>query len=107
MKKLLIYTVLSSSMLFSASAYAEDYVVTLKDKQFSPQELVIPAGEKIKLIVKNEDTTPAEFESYALNREKIITGNSEAAIYVGPLKPGSYDYFNDFHLDTKGTITAK
>jgi plastocyanin len=100
--------VLSASLLFSAAAYAEDYVITIKGNQFSPKELVIPAGQKIKVTVKNLDATPAEFESFDLNREKVVSANSEIIVFVGPLDPGSYAYFDDFHRDTtKGTITVK
>ncbi|MEJ2762082.1 MAG: cupredoxin domain-containing protein, partial [Gammaproteobacteria bacterium] len=49
-----------------------------------------------------------EFESYPLNREKIITGNSSGVIYIGPLEAGEYDFFGDFHQDTaKGRLIAK
>ncbi len=93
---------------WAAMAHAEDYVLTLKNNQFSPQELVVPVDKKVKLIVKNLDATPAEFESYDLKREKIIGGNSEAVIFVGPLKAGKYSYFDEFHQDTtKGTLLVK
>jgi plastocyanin len=100
--------VLTVSMLFSAAAYAEDYVITLKNNQFSPKELAVPAGQKIKLIVKNQDPTPAEFESSDLNREKVVGGNSEIIVFIGPLEAGKYGYFDDFHRDTTtGVIIAK
>ena len=92
----------------SEVARAQDYVLTIKANQFLPQELVIPVDQKVKITVKNTDTTPAEFESYDLNREKIVSANSEIIVFGGPLSPGSYAYFDDFHRDTaKGTITAK
>src|ERR1700756_2882670 len=85
-------------ILFSSTyALADDYVITLKDHQFSPPELVLPASQKIKLVVKNEQTTPAEFESAELNREKVVQANSEITVILGPLDPGSYGYFDDFH----------
>ncbi len=109
MKISLVYSVaLSASLLFSAAAYAEDYVITLKNNQFSPKELIIPAGQKIKITVKNLDATPAEFESSDLDREKVVGANSEIIIFIGPLDAGSYGYFDDFHRDTTtGIIIAK
>lgn len=109
MKRSLVYSVaLSASLLFSVAAYAEDYVITLKNNQFSPKELIIPAGQKIKITVKNQDATPAEFESGDLNREKVVGANSEIIIFIGPLDAGSYGYFDDFHRDTTtGMIIAK
>jgi len=100
--------VLIVAMLFTAVACAEDYVITLKNNQFSPKELTVPVGQKIKIIVKNQDPTPAEFESSDLNREKIVGGNSEIIVFIGPLEAGKYGYFDDFHRDTTtGNIIAK
>jgi hypothetical protein len=95
-------------VLFSSiSAQAGDYVLTLKDHQFTPKELVLPANQKIKLIVKNQQTANAEFESAALNREKVVEANGEITIILGPLDPGTYPYFDDFHQETTGKITVK
>lgn len=87
---------------------AEEYTLTLKNHKFDPEELTVPADKKIILIVKNEDTTAAEFESHALKREKVIAGGASAKILVGPLKAGSYKFFDEFHEETtKGTLIAK
>jgi hypothetical protein len=59
-------------------------------------------------VIENKDATPEEFESYELNREKVITGNGKATIYIGPLSPGKYPYFGDFNQATaNGIIIAK
>ena len=92
------------------SALAEEYSpsLTIKGHRFEPAELVVPANVKFKLVVKNQDPTPEEFESYELKREKIIRGNSELTLYIGPLAPGSYPFFGDFHQDTaRGRLIAK
>jgi len=72
----------------------------IKDHLFYPAELVVPANQKIKLLVINEDPTPEEFESYELNREKVILGNSKAVIFIGPLTPGEYPFFGEFNIST-------
>ena len=109
MKTSLICTTgLFALLLVSGTAHADDYVITLKGNQFAPQQLVIPAKQKVKITVKNLDATPAEFESYELNREKVVAAHSEVIVFVGPLDPGNYSFFDDFHRDTtKGVITAK
>jgi hypothetical protein len=108
MSRLLALAVCGALALSPAVAHADDYVITLQHNQFSPQELTIPAHQKVKVTVKNLDATPAEFESYELNREKVVTANGEIGVFVGPLEPGSYPYFDDFHRDsTKGVIIAK
>ena len=94
-------------LMFAATTHAEDYVITIKNSQFSPAELTVPAGKKFKITVKNQDAVPAEFESSDLNREKIVTANSEIFIFIGPLDAGSYGFFNDFHPASKGSIVAK
>lgn len=80
----------------------------IRDHLFYPAELVVPANTKIKLVVINEDASPEEFESYELNREKVILGNSRAVIFIGPLKPGRYPFFGEFNMSTAlGNIIAQ
>ena len=75
-------------------------VLVIKDHRFVPAELRIPAGRKVKLTIDNQDATPEEFESYELNREKIIPGRSRAVVFIGPLKPGRYPFFGEFNPKT-------
>lgn len=99
-----------AALLFSGALAAADatYTIVFKDHLIVPAQLEVPAGKKIKLIVDNQDATPEEFESYSLNREKIIPGNTKAIIYIGPLKPGTYDIFGEFNPATaQGKIVAK
>lgn len=100
--------VLAIAMLVGSSAHAEDYILSLKGDTFTPKEITIPADQKVKLTVKNLNAKPAEFESHDLNREKIIPANGEIVVFVGPLKPGSYTFFDEFQEETaKGTIVVK
>lgn len=97
-------------ILFPALSMAADLemALTIKDHQFSPAELKVPAGKKVKLVVNNMDSTPEEFESHQLNREKVIAGNAKATIYVGPLSPGKYPFWGEFHDKTaRGVIVAE
>ncbi len=84
------------------------YTLNIRQHRFEPTELEIPAGRKIALVVKNLDATPEEFESIELHREKVVAGGSEITVYIGPLKPGRYEFFGDFNPDTaRGHIIAK
>ncbi len=86
----------------------EFYEIFIKDNKFTPETITVPVGQKIKLIVHNQDPTPEEFESHDLNREKIILGNRKATIFIGPLKAGKYHYFGEFNMDSaNGYIIAK
>jgi hypothetical protein len=85
----------------------QEFVLVLKDHLFTPSHIRVPAGVKIKVRLINQDPTPEEFESFALNREKVVLGNAEAILYLGPLQAGEYDFFGDFHPDSaKGILIA-
>lgn len=102
--------VLLAAMCLPSLGFAADaeYQLTIRNHQFSPAELQVPAGKKIKLVVLNQDNTPEEFESHSLNREKVIPGNSRGIIYVGPLSAGKYEFFGEFHEKTaRGAIVAQ
>ncbi len=88
--------------LHSLTAFAATPIieVEIKDHLFHPAEIVIPPNTKVKLLITNLDPTPEEFESYELNREKIINGNSKTVVFVGPLPPGEYPFFGEFHPKT-------
>jgi two-component system sensor histidine kinase QseC len=90
------------SLAVTATARAAPPVVEIeiRDHLFFPPEVVIPANTKVKLLVKNLDPTPEEFESYELNREKVISGNSQTVIFIGPLPPGEYPFFGEFYPKT-------
>jgi len=74
--------------------------IEIRDHLFWPSEVVVPANTKVKLLVYNRDPTSEEFESYELNREKVIMGNQKAVIFIGPLLPGEYPFFGEFYPET-------
>ena len=98
-------------LLLPVVSWAENYgevVIVIKNHQFQPDRVHVPAGKKVKLLIDNQDSTPEEFESYALNREKIIQGGKKGIVYIGSLKAGSYDFMGEFNQATaKGTIVAE
>ena len=96
------------AMATSASAQDPAFTLVIKDHQFQPTEIEVPAGQKIALTVKNNDSTPEEFESTELRREKVVAGGEQIIVYIGPLKPGKYEFFGDFNPKTaRGHIIAK
>lgn len=103
---ILLFICFSNTAIANSKIYKTEIVI--RNHMFEPSELVVPAGKKIKLTVKNEDKTPEEFESIDLKREKIVAGNSKTIISFGPLKPGEYKFFGEFHEDTaQGKIIVK
>ena len=81
--------------------------LTLKDHLFSPSTLKVPAGQKVKIIIHNQDPNPEEFESFSMNREKVILGGSSGVVFVGPLQPGTYPFSGEYNPDSaKGQLIA-
>jgi plastocyanin len=105
---LLILAVLPFLTAPALAAEIPNVEITIKNHQFTPAEVKVPAGKKFTLLVKNQDATAEEFESHSLKREKVIAGNSQATIKIGPLKAGSYEFVGEFHEATaKGKIIAE
>lgn len=91
-----------------AGAERDVYELRIKDHRFSPRVIEVPAGEKVKLVIYNDDPTPEEFESYELNREKVVAGGGKIVVFIGPLEAGTYPFFGEFHQDTAtGEVVAK
>jgi len=95
----LVFTVV---ILMTSVVYAATPIINIEIRNhlFFPDEIRIPADTKVKLIIINQDPTAEEFESYELNREKVIAGNTQAVIFIGPLAPGEYPFFGEFFPKT-------
>lgn len=92
---------------FGKALAAEPVRLTLKDHRFVPSEVSVQANERFEIEVINQDATPAEFESTDLRAEKVIAPGGKITVRAGPLKPGSYKFFDEYHPDqAKGTLTA-
>ena len=102
MKSLLIYVLILLLVVYSARSSAATLEVNLviENHLFYPSELSIPANKKVKLIIENRDETPEEFDSFDLNREKVIFANSKAVVFIGPLSPGEYHFFGEYNPNT-------
>lgn len=89
-------------------AAVPEFVIEIRGHLFFPAMLEVPAGVKVRLLIDNQDETPEEFESYELNREKVIPGKSKSVIFIGPLQPGEYPFFGEFYPKTaQGRVIAR
>lgn len=96
-----ILLLLSTSAAMHAETPAPLTVeLRLQNHLFEPSEIHIPAHTKVRLLLHNLDSTPEEFASWDLNRKKIIFGNHSAAVFIGPLAPGTYRFFGEFNPKT-------
>ena len=92
----------------STPGFAQEYVLTIKDHKFTPEELKVPANQRVIITVINDDVTAEEFESNVLKVEKVIAGKSKATVRIGPLAPGRYPFIGEFHEATaKGVVIAE
>jgi hypothetical protein len=100
--------ILTSLLALTAqAAEAPSFTLILRDQRFEPAELQVPPDVKIELVVRNLSSRPAEFESNDLHREKIVSAGREVKLFIGPLRPGSYEFFDDFNPTTRGRIIAR
>lgn len=81
--------------------------ISVKDHRFQPSQISAPANRPISIKVKNLDTAPMEFESVSLRVEKVIAAGSEGVVNVRALAPGRYEFFDDFHQETRGVLVVE
>jgi hypothetical protein len=91
---------LAATLVVTAYAATPVFELEIRNHLFEPDVLTIPTDTKVKLIIYNRDETPEEFESYELNREKVILGGRKAVVFVGPLPAGEYPFFGEFNPQT-------
>ncbi|SIR17373.1 Cupredoxin-like domain-containing protein [Rhizobium sp. RU35A] len=84
----------------------QTYHLTLEDHTFLPSHLEVPANTRFLIEVTNKDGTTAEFESYDMKFEKIVVGQGHVTAHAGPLPAGTYKFFDDYHPEATGTLTA-
>lgn len=92
-----VFCICATLFCINSFAAIPEFTLVLENHVFSPSELTIPANTKVKIIIENRDDSAEEFDSFDLNRERVIFANSKRAIFVGPLPPGVYEYFGEFH----------
>jgi plastocyanin len=81
--------------------------LTIRDHQFTPSEIHVPAGTPVTLIIRNEDSSAEEIDSPQLKIEKIIAGGQEVTLTLRPLDKGTYPFVGEYHEDSaKGILVV-
>ncbi len=96
--------------ILGGHALAADSVVELRyeNHRFAPQMIAVPAKRAFRIKVTNASKETIEFESFKLDREKVVGPGETIFVNVPPLSPGSYDFYDDFHGDVpEGAVIAK
>ena len=74
---------------------------------FQPSEVRAPADRPVVFRVRNLDAKAMEFESKSLRVEKVVAANSEGVINVRALKPGRYEFYDDFNQKARGALDVQ
>jgi hypothetical protein len=108
MRLLMLACFLAIASQLATAAELPVYKLSIKNGRFSPETVEVKAGVRFKLLITNLGPGPEEFESYKLRKETVLGEGVTRPLVFAPLKPGSYDFFGEFHPDTaKGRIVAK
>ncbi len=91
----------------SQAQQATELQLTYSKGQFQPGELRAPADKPIMVRLKNLDAKAMEFESKSLRVEKVVAANSEGVINVRALKPGRYEFYDDFNEKARGALVVQ
>lgn len=82
--------------------------ITIKDHRFSPAEIHVPSGKQVILRITNADDTVEEFDSVALQVEKVIVAGHYATVRLHPLGPGRFPFMGEFHAETaQGVVVSE
>ncbi len=85
-------------LLAAGSAWAQElptFALEMKNGRFHPEEIVVPAQTRFKLVLHNAGTDAEEFESLELKKEKVLAPGAKSFLVFAPLKPGSYRFFGE------------
>ena len=106
----LLVSLLAALAAAPAHATAEDKILTLAitDTGFAPAELEVPTGgSTVRIDVTNQTGAAAEFESFELNRERVVQPGKTITVWVSGLDAGRYEFFDDFHQERKGALVVR
>jgi heme/copper-type cytochrome/quinol oxidase subunit 2 len=91
----------------SRAQQAVEIKLSYSKGQFQPSQVQAPADRPITFRVKNLDAKAMEFESNSLRVEKVVAAGSEGVINVRALKPGRYEFYDDFNEKARGALVVQ
>ena len=110
-KSLQCLLLLLAATALAAVALAQElpvFEIVMKDGRFSPERLEVPAGKRLKLVLKNEGRGPAEFENLSMRVEKVLAPGVTSFVVLHGLKPGEYRFVDEFRPEGGSlTLVAK
>ena len=109
-KKIVLAAICAIAIFLSAPSQAQQATeirLTYSNGQFQPSEVRAPPDKPIAFRVKNMDGKAMEFESTSLRVEKVVASGTEGVINVRALKPGRYEFYDDFNDKARGALTVQ
>jgi hypothetical protein len=99
---------LSASLLLGTISWADEpQIVTIQNHLFQPTEIHFPSHKPVVLLIKNLDDTPEEFESGALQIEKVIPAHGQGYVHIRPSEHGHFTFVGEYHEKTaRGVLIA-
>lgn len=109
-KKLSLAIISAMALSLCSASFAQQATeihLTYAKGQFQPSQVNAPADKPISFRIKNLDAKAMEFESTSLRVEKVVAAGSEGVVNVRPLKPGRYEFYDDFNDKARGALTVQ
>jgi cupredoxin-like protein len=109
-RRILAFAAAVAVLGLSPTLWADDPPPQIKwvNGHFEPAAFNVVAGKPFKIQVTNQGASVIEFESFELNRERVVQPGETITVNLPKLDPGQYHFFDDFHHEVaQGTITAQ
>jgi heme/copper-type cytochrome/quinol oxidase subunit 2 len=109
-KRLALVSICATALLQASASFAQQATeirLTYSKGQFQPSQVSAPADKPISFRIKNLDAKAMEFESTSLRVEKVVAAGTEGVVNVRALKPGRYEFFDDFNDKARGALTVQ
>lgn len=106
----LAFAVACATVLLSAPGLAQqaaEVQLSYSNGAFQPTEVRAPADRPVVFRIKNLDAKAMEFESKSLRVEKVVAAKSDGVVNVRALKPGRYEFFDDFNQKARGALIVQ
>lgn len=111
MRTFLAFMLVGGALLFAGERVkaqeSASVSISVKDHRFQPSQISAPANRRLSIKVKNLDGAAIEFESVSLRVEKVIAAGGEGVVNIRALAPGRYEFFDDFHQETRGVLVVE
>ncbi|HET6721019.1 MAG TPA: cupredoxin domain-containing protein [Rhodocyclaceae bacterium] len=104
MRRGLLAFLLAAAAVPALAADLPTFAVIARGGRLLPESIEVPAGQRIKLTIRNEGPGPIEFENLDLRVEKVLSPGADSFVVTPPLRPGKHRFIDEFHPDT-GQLT--